>query len=156
MRVTAVIEGDDRLLATFGPDALDSPTLQVNTAMIRRPGSFRFASRTLGSSVLYPALTGGLDERDDSEAVRSLAEWLARSRQDRQVRLAPVIPWIETSYAIGERVTELAGRCLRFATTVGADLQYPSITERRFMLQKDGRYETLLTLASADLPENVI
>jgi hypothetical protein len=155
VRSTAVIEGDDRLMATFGPDELGSPTLQTNTAIIRRPGSLKFASRSLGGSVLYPELQGGTQERDDSAAVALLAEWLARTRQDRQVRITPTIPWIETGYAVGERIAELAGRSLRFATTVGAETQYPSITERRFTLH-DGRYETTFTLNALELPENVV
>ncbi|MBI4580048.1 MAG: hypothetical protein HY718_10125 [Planctomycetes bacterium] len=155
VRATAVIEGDDRLIATFGPTGLDSPTVQVNTAIIRRPQSFKFASRSVGSSVLYPTLIGGEEERDDSAAAAGLAEWLARTRQDRQVRVAPAIPWIETGYAIGDRITEIAGRCLRFATTVGAETQYPAVTERRFVM-REGRYDTVLMLEAVELPENVV
>jgi hypothetical protein len=155
VRVTAVIESDDRLMATYGPAELDSPTVQVNTSVVRRPQSFKFASRSLGASVFYPGLSGGVSERDDSQAVNGLARWLAHARQDRQVRVSPAIPWIETGYAIGDRITEIAGRCLGFATTVGCGAQYPSVTERRYVL-RDGLYETLLTLSALELPENVL
>lgn len=152
VRVTAVIEGDQRLISTFGPTGLGSPTQQVNVAIISRPRSFKYASRV--ASGLATGLPAGGNERDDSAAVAELARWLARTRQDRQVRVAPTIPWIETAYGIGERITEIAGRCLRLATTVATQAEYPCITERRFSLQ-DGRYETTLTLVAADLPENV-
>lgn len=155
VRVTAVIEGDDRLTARFGPEGLASPTMQVNTVLVRRPSALLFASRSRGSSLLYPDYEAGEDERDDSVAAESLAEWLARTRQDRQVRVSPAIPWIETGYGIGDRITEIAGRCVRFATTVGAEAGYPAVTERRYVLQ-DGRYETILTLSATELPEGVL
>ena len=129
--------------------------MQVNSSLVRRPAAFKFASRQAGSSVLVGTLGGGVEERDDSAAIQALARWLAETRQDRQVRVAPAIPWIETGYAIGDRVTEIAGRCLRFATTVGSDTQYPAVTERRFVL-RDGANETLLTLAGTDVPEGVV
>lgn len=154
VRVTAVIEGDDRLMATFGPQGLDAPTVQVNGRVIHRSSSLRFASRRVGSSI-FRYSDDAVKERDDSAVAANLAVWLARSRQDRDVRVAPAIPWIETGYAIGERISEIAGRYLRFATTSGADMQYPCVVERRFVLQ-DERYDTVLTLEAADLPEGVV
>ena len=38
VRVTAVIESDDRLVATFPADRLSSPTLHLNAVAVRRPG----------------------------------------------------------------------------------------------------------------------
>jgi len=153
VRVTAVIESDDRLTASFGPHEPASPTVQVSSRVLRRPTTLKFATRRLGSSVFRDSATDA-NERNDSAAAAELARWLVCSRQDRQVQAAPVIPWIETGYAIGDRITEIAGRGVRFATTQGSEVQYPSVIERRFVLE-DGRYETRLTLRAADLPENV-
>lgn len=155
VRVTAVIEGDDRLMGQFGPGGCDSPTVQVNSRVLRRPQSFRFASRSVGSSIFRGSIEHAAEERDDSGRVAELARWLALTRQDRQVQVAPAIPWIETGYAMGDRITEIAGRYLRLPTTVGSQTQYPCVIERKFTIQ-DGRYDTILTLAAADLPENVL
>lgn len=155
VRVTAVIEGDDRLTGAYGPAGLDAPTAQVHTAVLWRPHQFKLATRDAGWSVLYTTLQGGKDERDDTSAADVLARWMARSQQDRQVRVSPMIPWIETNYAIGERIAEIKGRGLAFATTVGTEMQYPAIIERRFVL-RDGRYETTLSLSASDLPERVV
>lgn len=152
VRVTAVIEGDERLQAVFGPAGLDSPTVQVNTRVVRRPKSFGFASRSSGTNVLYPAMAGGEDERDDTDEIEQFAEWLAGVYQDRQVQVLPVIPWVETGYGIGDQIAEVRGRLLRLATRVGAEQQYPAVVERRFYLQ-DGRYETELKLEAAEMPE---
>lgn len=154
VRVTGVIESDERLVSEFGPGGLESPTVHVNSRVICRPQSLRFVSRSVGSSQFCDSPIFDADERDDSAAVAELARWLASTHQDRQVRVAPAIPWIETGYAIGDRVTEITGRSVRFSTRQGSERQYPSVTERRFVLQ-DGRYETLLTLRATDLPENV-
>lgn len=154
VRVTAVLEGDDRLLAEFGPDGLNAPTIQVNSRVVRRPQSFKFASRSVGVNIFKGSATLAADERDDSDSVAELARWLARTRQDRRVQVAPAIPWIETTYGPGDRITEIAGRCIRFPTTQGGEVDYPAVVERRFLLQ-DGRFETVLTLQSANLPETV-
>ncbi|HON66981.1 MAG TPA: hypothetical protein PLS23_10815 [Phycisphaerae bacterium] len=155
VRVTAVVESDERLMACFGPDGLISPTVLLNSQVLRRPQSLKFASRALGSSVFRDVPAISADTRDDSVVAADLARWLAQNRQDRQVQVAPAIPWIETGYAIGDRITGIAGRQVSFATTQGTEIQYPSVLERRFVL-RDGRYETVLTLQAADVPEGVL
>ncbi|HSW46490.1 MAG TPA: hypothetical protein VLM89_13060 [Phycisphaerae bacterium] len=154
VRVTAVIESDDRLMATYAPDLLISPTLHVNTMVVRRPRSFQFASRSHTTNALS---TVGAQprERDDTESITALTKQLARTNQDRQVRVAPAIPWIETSYALGDRITEIRGRRVRFATARGAGTRYPAVLERRYVLA-GGRYETLLTLGITDVPAEAV
>ena len=154
VRVTAVIESDDRLLGLFGPDGLASPTLQVNAMVVRRPKSFQYVSRSHTTNVLNAVGTQP-KERDDTEAIASLAEQLARTNQDRQVRVAPAIPWIETGYSLGDQITEIRGRQLCFATARGAGPRYPAVLERRFVLT-GGRYETLLTLGITDVPADAV
>lgn len=154
VRVTAVIESDDRLVGTFGPDGLASPTLQINAMVVRRPKSFQYVSRSHTTNVLNAVGTQP-KERDDSGAIASLAEQLARTNQDRQVRVAPAIPWIETGYGLGDQITEIRGRQLRFATARGAGTRYPAVLERRFVLT-DGRYETLLGLGITDVPADAV
>ena len=94
-------------------------------------------------------------ERDDSDAVSALAEQLARANQDREVRVLPTIPWLETRYALGDQITEIRGRQLRFATTRGTKRRWPAVLERRFTLSS-GRYETSLTLGITDVPADAV
>jgi hypothetical protein len=154
VRVTAVIEGDERLLGTFAAGRLKTVTTQVNAMVVRRPRSFQYVSRSHTTNVLS-AVSSQPQERDDSEAIVELAEQLARSNQDRQVRGTPAIPWIETGYALGDRITEIRGRQLRFATARGATARYPAVLERRFAL-RDGVYETVLTLGVTDVPAEAV
>jgi hypothetical protein len=149
-----LIESDDRLVATFPTDQLASPTLQVNAMMVRRPKLYKYVSRTHTTNVLNPS-GSNVGERDDTAEIESLAEKLARINQDRQVYVAPVIPWLETGYAIGDRIAEIRGRHLRFATTVGAQQRWPAVIERRFVW-REGRYETELTLGITNVPQDVV
>lgn len=146
VRVTAVIEGDERLVGEYGPAGLGSPTSRVHATILSRPKAYLYARRSDVSNVLYSSMAAGTEARDDTQAIAGMAYWLAKATQDRQVQVTPAIPWIETGYAIGDRVSEVAGRELRFATRVGSELQYPAVLERRFVLV-DGRYDTELTLA---------
>ncbi|MHC4445642.1 MAG: hypothetical protein ACYTBZ_01520 [Planctomycetota bacterium] len=154
VRVTAVIESDDRLTATFPSDQLASPTLQVNAMMARRTRMFKYVSRTHTTNVLNPS--GSVSgERDDTPAIESLAEKLAHINQDRQVYIAPSIPWLETGYALGDRIAEIRGRHLRFSTTIGAERHWPAVIARRFVW-REWRYETELTLGITEVPQGVV
>ncbi|UCD28526.1 MAG: hypothetical protein JSV03_15830 [Planctomycetota bacterium] len=155
VRVTASIESDERLLAVSPLDRSDSPTLQVNAMIVRRAKSFLYKSRTHTTNVLNPQGIGGSVERDDTTLIESLVRQLAHRNQDRRIRVAPTIPWLETGYALGDRIAEIRGRHLRFTTTVGAEQQYPSVVERRFVW-RDDRYETILTMGITDVPGEAV
>jgi len=155
VRVTAVIESDERLMATFPADQLASPTLRANAVIARKPRSFNYISTQHTTNVLNPGGTDTAGERDDTSEIESLAEYLARTNQDRRVWVVPVIGWLETGYAIGDRITEIRGRHLKFATTVGSQQQWPAVVERRFVL-RDGRYETELTLSITNIPQEAV
>lgn len=152
VRVTAVIESDDRLLATIPPGEVRSPTLQLNGIVVRRANAFQLVSRSHTTNVLCGiGASGAAVERDDSQAIMALARQLAEVNQDRRVSVAPTIPWIETAYSLGDRIAEIRGRRIRFATTMGVETRFPAVIERRFALQ-DGRYETTLTLGITETP----
>jgi len=154
VRVTAVFDSDERLIGTFPTDRLVSPTLKTCAMVLYRPQSFRYASRSGTTNVLSTVGMGPV-EQDDSEAIARLAERLARTNQDRQVKVLPAIPWIETGYALGDRISEIRGREVRFATAMGAGMRWPSILEREFVL-KDGRYETRLVLGITEVPAEAV
>ncbi len=154
VRVTAVIESDERLAAVYGPDGLASPTLQCNALVVRRPSSFQYVTRMHTTNALRSGGVAVAAERDDSEAIGDLARQLAVTNQDRAVRAAPVIPWIETGYALGDRIEGIYGRHLRFATILGSE-RYPTVLGRRFRLD-GGRYETELVLGMTPVPAEAV
>lgn len=151
VRVTAVIESDDRLMGHWPADATDASTLQLNAMVVRQPKSFQFVSRLNTDNVLRDVTSVSPLERDDTASIESTVRRLALVNQERDVRVAPAIPWLETGYAIGDRISEIRGRHLRFATTAGVEPRYPAVLERRFALM-DGRYETVLTLGVTPMP----
>jgi hypothetical protein len=145
VRVTGVVESDERLVGRWPADATEASTLQVNGMIVREPKSFQFVSRSHTENVLRDVAPTSSAERDDTEAIASAVRRLAKSSQDRDVRATPAIPWLEMTYAIGDRISEIRGRHLRFATSASVEPRYPAVLERRFALT-DGRYETVLTL----------
>lgn len=146
VRVTAVIEGDDRLMVEYPAGRTRSATLQVNARPFRRMRDYQFISATGTTNILQ---SSGLDaqERDDSASAGELARHLADSMQDRRIEAAPVIPWIETGYALGDRIAEIRGRQLRFCTRAGHESGYPAVIGRRFVWREQ-RYETELKLGT--------
>jgi hypothetical protein len=152
VRVTAVIASDDRLIGTVQPHALYSPTKQVNAFVVRNPKGFQLISRDHATTVL-PS-TSDSAGRDDTAAIQVMAERLGQMNQDRRVSVSPAIPWLETSYQIGDRVTEIRGRHVQFATRLGVEDCWPAVLGRRFVL-RDGRYETELTLGVTSLKGSV-
>jgi len=145
VRVTAVVESDERLIGTYPTEELASPTLQRNAMVIRRPRSFQFMSRAGTNNVLYEWSSEAAYKRDDTQAIESLAGSLAKVHQGRKVRGVPVIPWIAREYEIGDRIGCIKGRHLRLGTTAAVDNSYPVILSKRIYLQ-DGCYETELKL----------
>lgn len=145
VRVTAVIESDERIIATSGAGRHASPTTQTYAQLVYRPKSFQYVTREHTTNVLIDS-TGQTDKaRDDTQAAADLARQVARNLQNHTVRAVPVIPWIETGYGPGDRIDEIRGRHVRFATTAGGEPRCPSVLCRRIRM-RDGRYETELTI----------
>jgi hypothetical protein len=139
-----VIEGDDRLMAEYPPGLTRAPTLRVNTVAVRRTRDYQFISAKGTTNVLQ---AGGAyaQERNDCDAAWDQAGQLAELMQDKCIEAKPVIPWIETGYALGDRISEIRGRQLRFSTRVGGEQAYPGILGRRY-IWREQRYETELEL----------
>lgn len=151
VRVTAVVESDERLIGTYPPGRLAAPTQHINGMVVAAAKSFKFASREHTQDVLRGLLPVGDGRRDDSAAIAAYARQLALAGQDRRVSVLPAIPWIETCYGLGDRISEIRGRQLRFATATGSQTRYPAVLERCFML-RDGCYETRLVLGVTPAP----
>ncbi len=151
VRVTAVIESDERLIAEVSPDGCPAPTLQVWSQVAHRPDAFEFVSRLHTTNALVGVNAYAPDlGRDDTEAARALAEEMAETMQDRRVHATPAIPWIDTGYTIGDRIAGIRGQGISLATTVGAVPRYPSVVGKRYRLA-GGRYETELLLERTEV-----
>lgn len=146
VRMTGVIESDARLMVEVPASASQAGVLAVNAEMLYLPGRLRFSSREGTTNVLVDMDSEGSSVgRDDTAAAQLLADQVARQHQERQIQALPAIPWVDTSFSIGDRVAGVHGRELRFTTTGGLEGRYPAIVGKRYRF-RGGRYETMLEL----------
>lgn len=150
VRVSGVIESDERLIGRAAPQPCSTAGFQVTTTLVRRPKGYQLVSRQHTENALIQVTTAP-DERDDSQAIAAFAEALRESSSGRGVRAVPAIPWVETAYGLGDRITEIRGRQIRLALGSQSAPRWPAVLERRFVL-RDGCYETVLTLADSPPP----
>jgi hypothetical protein len=153
VRVTAVIESDERLMGTYPTEESVSPTMQRNAMVIRRPRSFQFKSCMGTENILRELSDDDAYVRDDSQAIQDVARSLAEVYQGRDIRGAAVIPWLDSDYAPGDRISGIRGRHIRFGTTRAVHDHYPIIHSRRIYLY-EGQYETELTLGMNRIMQN--
>jgi hypothetical protein len=142
VRVTGVVESDERLVAAPRPGS-QAVGLRRSGRVLLRTKAFQYASRQHTTDVL--ADLGDSAERDDTAAIEALADEAASGGNAHEVRGVPMIPWIETGYRIGDRISEIRGRQVRLAMNEGVSQRCPAVVGRRFVL-RDGAYETELTL----------
>ena len=86
VRVTAVVESDERLMGTYPTEQVASPTMQRNATVIRRPRSFQFMARGGTTNVLYEWSDEAAYKRDDTQPIQALASSLARVHEGRKIR----------------------------------------------------------------------
>ncbi len=150
VRVTAVIEGDDRLVARPAPDDAVSPTLQTTSSVVYRPGVHGFVTRGGTTNVLAGVNPDANDvDRDDSAAIAQYAASLAARGQDRRVIAAPVVPWLDTVFGIGDEIAAVRGRGVSFLTREDDVALGPVVIGKRFRFG-GGRWETALVLEHSD------
>jgi hypothetical protein len=148
VRVTALIESDDRLMAKAS--GRSAPALFRNAAVLYAPQRFRFLRRLTGSGEeAWPQEAGATVDRDDSVLMGEMAESMAAARGTRGVTARPVIPWLDTSYAIGDRIVGIRGRGLQFAADRAPSRRHACVIGKRFRFGGD-HFETELILASAN------
>jgi len=146
VRVTASVEGDERLTYVLPAGSVAGPTGWVAARLIYRPATFGFARRVAECSVLAQAWPDApTAERDDTDAAKDLAQSVAAALRGRRIRAVPAIPWIETDIAIGDRLAGVRGRGVSLAASVGVSAGYPVVVGKVYRLH-GGRYETELLL----------
>lgn len=146
VRVTAVIEGDARVIAKPNPDESATPTLQTNATVVYRPTVYRYATRRGTTNVLADVNPDGEGiERDDSTVAEADAATLAGREQGRRVSATPVVPWFDTAFDVGDEIIGIRGRSLSLASRAdGQNLGLVVVSKRwRFGA---GKWETALVL----------
>ncbi|MEE9293514.1 MAG: hypothetical protein V3W34_00915 [Phycisphaerae bacterium] len=152
VRVTAVIEGDERLLARPAPSDSNSPTLQTTSQILYRPQVYKFVTRQGTTNVLAAVNPGATDvDRDDSAAIEQVARDLASRLQDRRVIASPAVPWLDTDFGIGDQITAIRGRGVSLVTRQDEASMGPSVVGKRYRFN-GGRWETVLMLEHAGEP----
>lgn len=152
VRVTALIESDDRLVVRHCPDDSETPTLWTTSRVVRKPTDYRFESRSGTTNVLADVNPNASDiGTDGTEAASSLSDRIALNERDGRVLVTPAIPWLETTIQIGDRLTGLAGRRLSFQSRVSRRDAGPAVLGKRYRLSA-GRLETELVLGFTELP----
>ncbi|MFH1419454.1 MAG: hypothetical protein ABII12_14355 [Planctomycetota bacterium] len=142
VRVTAVIESDQRIAATA--HAHSAPTLHRNGAMLYAPDRFAFFGVQGGAA---HASVGEGNARDDSARAQAAADLMAANGGARAVSGRAVIPWLDTDYAIGDQVVSVRGRGVNLTAERAPSRRHPCILGKRYHLD-GGRFETELILAS--------
>jgi hypothetical protein len=146
VRVTAVFDADERLSVHRAPDDARTPTLRTTSRIVYRPTQYKFASREGTTNVLADVNPDATDiNRDDHPAVAALAEKIAQREQDEQILVTPAIPWLDTRFPIGTRITGIRGRGIPLGSRVAQETTGPVVVGKRFRLS-GGRYETELIL----------
>jgi hypothetical protein len=148
VRVTALVESDERLVAESA--GRSAPTMFRNATVLYAPERFRFLQR-LDISGGGPGgmIAGETASRDDSESMNKTAALMAAARQGRAVTARPVIPWLDTSYAVGDRIVGVRGRGLCFSAERTPSRRWACVIGKRYRFGA-GRFETELLLASAN------
>jgi hypothetical protein len=150
VRVTALVESDDRLIARSGPHDSDTPTLRTTSRVVSRPADYAFKSRS-GTTSALASLSALAIAVDDTAAASALADRIVRQEQDGRLEFAPVIPWLETELQIGDRIAGLRGRGLSFASRVARGGAVPHVLGKHYRFADD-RLETELVLGFTELP----
>lgn len=147
VRATAVIEGDDRLVASPAPNDSDSPTLWTTSRVVHRPSTYGFTTRQGTTNVLASVNPNATDiDVDDTSAIAEFAASLAEREQDRRVIASPEIPWFDSTFAVGDEIERIRGRGVSFVTRADDVTIGPVVIGKRYRFS-GGRWGTSLMLA---------
>lgn len=150
LRVTGVIESDERLLHEWPASEYVSPSLQLHAHLLERSKLFSFTTR---EGVTNELVQTGDDlgdlVADDTAEIAAFAAEHAKVDHDRRLLTLPAIPWLETRFAIGDRLSKVEGREIDFGTQVGHDTHYPVVVGVTYRLK--GGYETELEIERPDV-----
>jgi hypothetical protein len=141
VRVTAVIESDERLWVGRSPTEAGAAVLCVSGELVYRPAHFEYVSSSHTTNVLREGDGTG---QDDTQAMVSLAACLGDEECASAVQARPVVPWMDDRYEVGHRVLGIWGQGVRFGEG-GGGRDVVSVLGKVYRVA-GGRYETELVL----------
>lgn len=146
VRVTAVMEGDERLIGSSGPVDPASPTLRTTSRIVYDPRTYQYVTRQGTTDVLATVNPSATDlERIDSERANAAAIGIARRESDRRILATPAVPWLDRTFSIGDAIEQVRGRGISFVTRTEGRSRGPSVVGKRYRFG-GGRWETELVL----------
>ncbi len=150
VRVTAVFDADERLIAAPVGNSAHTPTVYQNARLVYKPGLYKFASRVGTVDALTEVDSGDQAfEVDDSPAAEVVARLISANEQEGRIDVDVVIPWIDGRFEVGDRVVGLGSRGVRLngrlAHSRARDADW-SVVGKTFE-QTDSKVETRLTLS---------
>lgn len=149
VRVTAVIASDERLVANATPNDSSTPTTIMTSEIVNRAETFQFTRRDGTTNVLATINPSGDIGQDDSAAIQQFGQSLVKRLQDRRVVASPVLPWIGTTFAIGDEIEQVRGRGVSFITRRDGESVGPVVVGKRIRVG-NGRFDTELILMHDD------
>jgi len=141
VRVTAVIESDERLWVEGETCEAGATVLFVSRELVYRPAHFGYVSPAHTANVLVG------DEgtvQDDTQAMIALAARLGDDGSASAVQGWPVVPWMDDHYEVGDRIGGVWGQGVWFGRD-GLDDGLPNVLGKVYRAP-GGRYETELVL----------
>ena len=141
VRVTAVIESDERMWVERTFEEAGATALRVNRELVYRPAQFEYVSSSHTTNVLWEGEATG---QDDALAMAALAARMGDDGYASAVQAWPVVPWMDAGYEIGDRILGVWGQGVRFGRD-GDDRGLPSVLGKVYRVAR-GRYETELVL----------
>ncbi|MCP4590802.1 MAG: hypothetical protein GY842_08655 [bacterium] len=152
VRVTALIDSDQRLVARHTPDESKTPTLWTTSRVVFAPTRYSYESRTGTVDVLSEVNPDSSTiEVDESAEAQSYVRNIASNEQDGQVSLEVTVPWLETVMSIGDRVSGITGRGLNVRSRVDRAAAAPAIRGLHYRLS-GGRWDTELIVGTTEIP----
>jgi len=125
VRITAIVQSDKRVTYE-APKQDTAASSQTITDTIRKK-TFRWVQRH-SSSAYSNEGTGVI--RNDAAADGSMAELASKLRKHTEPMgqgVSLTIPWLDFSYRLGERVSEISGRGVGLASRAGEEPSFPTI-----------------------------
>jgi hypothetical protein len=154
LRLTVVIRGDRRLRGTASPESSGIPSVIPHPVVRTLDASDRYKKQTLARHSEFNNTAAPVVRRNDQAEATVEAASIQRMTANGVLAGKVTIPWLERSYEVGERISDVDGRGLTFDTSGGAPSPvYPVIIARHHQL--DGERRTVLDFTDANSARHV-
>jgi len=125
VRITAVVKSDERVV--YEAERQDSAGSTQTVTKTVRKDTFRWVNRHSSSG--YAGEGAGVVLNDSAEGgpMEATAAQLRQKTEAKTQRVSMTLPWVDLTYRVGDRVSEIDGRNIAFPSKPGDDPSYPKI-----------------------------